>query len=89
MTPFSSELLAATVSADLTIDSGDKIYLCYLDRSATTNTEVALEDQPVWRIVLINRVVDGSMTKYQRKYPNGLQGFLFVASQAESYTYKY
>lgn len=89
MTPFSSELLAATVSADLTIDSGDKIYLCYLDRSATIVPVIPVEEQPVWRIILIEKITTENATQYQRKYPNGLQGFLFAPSQASTYTYKY
>ena len=89
MTPFSSELLAATVSADLTIDSGDKIYLCYLDRSATITPATPAEEQPIWRIILIEKVTIGDTAQYRRKYPNGLQGFMFAPSQASSYTYKY
>ena len=89
MTPFSSELLAATVAADLVIEAGLKVYLCYLDRSADISPLSPVEDQPVWRIILVDKVVDGSTTQYQRKYPNGLQGFLYVASQASTYTYKY
>lgn len=89
MTPFSSELLTATVSADLTIDFGDKIYLCYLDRSATITPAVPVEEQSVWRIILIEKVSIDGATQYQRKYPNGLQGFLFAPSQASGYTYKY
>ena len=89
MTPFSSELLAATGSADLTIDSGDKIYLCYLDRSAALTPGTPVDEQPVWRIILIEKVSIDGATQYQRKYPNGLQGFVFAPSQASSYTYKY
>lgn len=89
MTPFSSELLAATVSADLTIDSGDKIYLCYLDRSAALTPGTPVEEQPVWRIILIEKVSTDGATQYQRKYPSGLQGFVFAPSQASTYTYKY
>ena len=89
MTPFSSELLAATASADLTIDAGDKIYLCYLDRSAEIDPLMPTENQPVWRIILIEKEVVDNTTCYRRKYPNGLQGFFFVAKEASSYIYKY
>ena len=89
MTPFSSELLTATASADLTIDAGDNIYLCYFDRSAKLAPGVPAEEQPIWRIILIEKVTIDDTTQYRRKYPNGLQGFMFAPSQASSYTYKY
>ena len=89
MTPFSSELLAATASADLTIDAGDNIYMCYLDRSAKLQSGVPVEEQPVWRITLVEKVTVDNTIQYRRKYPNGLQGFFHVAAQVSSYTYKY
>lgn len=80
-------------NADLIIEKGNRTFvmtLCPADADYAENSK-PLREQPIWQIQRIETVVDETKgtTETRITYPNGLNGYNFVAEQFEDYTYSY
>ena len=82
---------ASDYTADYVLENGNKTYLCSLNPNEVDHTSnTPIEDQPVWKIQLIETVTVNGKNITRTKYPNGMSSaYIFAASDCETLTYEY
>lgn len=81
--------LQPNCDADIIIMDGDNVYRCYIMPGYEQTTDDPVEELPIWRIELVQRIETGNTEIYHRLYPNGNSGFCNKAALYNTYTYAF
>lgn len=83
---------ASILNADIIYNVGADTYVCKLDPTKVDrSTDAApVEQQPVWSICKYeNLVIDEQTTRLNTKYPYGNTAYAFIATEYNTYNYKF
>lgn len=92
MNIFTNEILQLSAVADLVIEVGNDVYLCYLN-AALRSGNTPLVQQNIWRICKMRAETTTensvSVTRTYKEYPNGDMNFAFSPNDYLTYTYSF
>lgn len=83
---------ASALNADIVYNVGANSYVCKLDPTKVDRSPNALpiEQQPVWSVTFYETVqLNETTSRLTTKYPNGNNGYCFVAENYASYNYTF